>query len=48
LDQLGAARNPISADARLHHPRRSQLDHLYQRVVDDLDTFVRALGLKAA
>jgi hypothetical protein len=37
--------NPISADARLHHDRRSQLDRLYQRVVDDLDALVRALGL---
>jgi hypothetical protein len=28
--------------------KRSHLDRLYQRVVDDLDTLVRAVGLKAA
>jgi hypothetical protein len=28
--------------------KRSQLDRLYQHVVDDLDTLVRAVGLKAA
>jgi hypothetical protein len=28
--------------------RRSQLDHLYRRVIDDLDALVRAVGLKAA
>jgi hypothetical protein len=40
--------NPIKADAWLQSQRRSQLDHLYQRVVDDLETLMRALGLKAA
>jgi hypothetical protein len=40
--------SPITGDARLRHQRRSQLDRLYQRVVDDLDNLVRALGLKAA
>jgi hypothetical protein len=40
--------SPIKADARLQTQRRSQLDRLYQRVVDDLDTLVRAVGLKAA
>jgi hypothetical protein len=39
---------PIKADARLQTERRSQLDRLYQRGVDDLDTLVRAVGLKAA
>jgi hypothetical protein len=39
---------PIKADARLESQRRSQLDRLYQRVIDDLDTLVRAVGLKAA
>jgi len=34
-------------DARLESQRRSQLDRLYQRVIDDLDT-LRAVGLKAA
>ncbi|MFZ1883713.1 MAG: hypothetical protein WAU53_08975 [Rhodoplanes sp.] len=40
--------SPVSADARIHQQNRSQLDRLYQRVVDDLDTLVRAVGLKAA
>jgi hypothetical protein len=40
--------SPVSADARIHHPKRSQLDRLYQRVVDDLDALVQATGLKAA
>ena len=39
--------SPIKADARLESQRRSQLDRLYQRVIDDLDTLVRAVGLKA-
>ena len=37
--------NPFKADARLQHDRRTQLDRLYQRVVDDLDALVRAVGL---
>jgi len=37
--------NPFRADARLQHNRRTQLDRLYQRVVDDLDALVRAVGL---
>ena len=40
--------SPIKADVRLDPQRRSQLDRLYQRVIDDLDTLVRAVGLKAA
>ncbi len=40
--------SPIKADAKLESKRRTQLDRLYQRVVDDLDTLVRAVGLKAA
>src|SRR5258706_3428537 len=40
--------SPIKADARLEPQRRSQLDRLYQRVIDDLDTLVLAIGLKAA
>jgi hypothetical protein len=40
--------SPIGADARINQQKRSQLDRLYQRVVDDLDTLVRAIGLKAA
>ncbi len=39
---------PIKADAKLECQRRTQLDRLYQRVIDDLDTLVRAVGLKAA
>jgi hypothetical protein len=40
--------SPIKADTRLQSERRTQLDRLYQRVIDDLDTLVRAVGLKAA
>jgi hypothetical protein len=40
--------SPIKADARLHSQHRSQLDRLYQRVVDDLDKLIQAIGLKAA
>src|SRR6202030_4781072 len=40
--------SPIKADARLESQRRSQLDRLYQHVIDDLDALVRAVGLKAA
>jgi hypothetical protein len=39
--------SPFKADAQLEPQRRSQLDRLYQRVLDDLDTLVRAVGLKA-
>ena len=38
--------SPVSADARIHQKKRSQLDRLYQRVVDDLDTLVRAVVSK--
>jgi len=40
--------SPIKADALLEVKRRTQLDRLYQRVIDDLDTLVRAVGLNAA
>src|ERR1700757_1835668 len=40
--------SPIKADTRLQSERRTQLDRLYQRVVDDLDALVQATGLKAA
>jgi hypothetical protein len=40
--------SPFKADAKLHSQNRSQLDRLYQRVVDDLDRLVNAVGLKAA
>jgi hypothetical protein len=40
--------SPVRADARLPNQRRSQLDRLYQRIVDDLDALIHAVGLKAA
>jgi hypothetical protein len=40
--------SPIKADAKLECQRRTQLDRLYRRVIDDLDTLVQAVGLKAA
>ena len=39
---------PVSADSKLQQQKRSQLDRLYQRVVDDLDKLMDAVGLKAA
>jgi hypothetical protein len=33
---------------KLQHQKRSQLDRLYQRVIDDLDKLMDAVGLKAA
>ena len=39
---------PFSADSTLQQHKRSQLDRLYQRVVDDLDKLMDAVGLKAA
>jgi len=35
-------------DSKLHTEKRSQLDRLYQRVADDIDQLVRAVGLKIA
>ena len=40
--------SPVRADSTLSSQRRSQLDHLYQRLVDDLDALIHAVGLKAA
>jgi hypothetical protein len=40
--------SPVRGDAKLRSEKRSPLDRLYQRVVDDLDTLIQALGLKAA
>jgi len=40
--------SPIRADDRIQHQQRSQLDRLYQRVIDDLNALVDAVGLKAA
>lgn len=39
---------PVPADAKLRSQSRSPLDRLYQRVVDDLDALIHAVGLKAA
>ena len=40
--------SPVHADGKLQSQNRSQLDQLYQRVVDDLDTLIQFVGLKAA
>ena len=39
---------PFPGDSQLHQQKRHQLDRLYQRVVDDLDTLLTAVGLKVA
>jgi choline dehydrogenase-like flavoprotein len=39
---------PYSADSKLQHHKRTQLDRLYQKIVDDLDELLHAVGLKAA
>jgi hypothetical protein len=39
---------PVAADAALAEEKRHQLDRLYQRVVDDLNTLMSAVGLKVA
>jgi hypothetical protein len=39
---------PFTPDVRLQRDRRSQLDKLYQQVVDALDHLLRGVGLKAA
>jgi hypothetical protein len=39
---------PVSADTRLQGHRVSELDQLYQRVVEALDRLLKAVGLKAA
>src|SRR5258706_11205734 len=38
--------SPVKTDARLENQRRSQLDRLYQRVADELDNLLSALGLR--
>ena len=40
--------SPFRGDSKLQQQRRSQLDYLYQRILDDLDRILRAVGLKAA
>ncbi len=39
---------PVSGDRKLEQQRRSQIDRLYQRVVEDLDKLMKAVGLKTA
>jgi hypothetical protein len=39
---------PLSGDSRLQQQKRTQLDQLYQRVVDDLNQLFQAVGLKVA
>ena len=39
---------PYSADSKLQDNKRTQLDRLYQKIVDDLDELLHAVGLKAA
>jgi hypothetical protein len=38
----------MAGDTKLQHHRRTQLDRLYQRLVDDLDQLLDAVGLKLA
>ena len=40
--------SPVPGDSKLQHQKRCQLDRLYQRVVDDLDKLVDAVGMKVA
>jgi hypothetical protein len=40
--------DPVTGDRRLNRDKQSRLDRLYFRVIDDLDTLLRAVGLKAA
>ena len=39
---------PYRPDSKLQVHKRTQLDRLYQKVLDDLEEIVDALGLKAA
>ena len=39
---------PFRGDKKLAEAKRSELDRLYQRLSDDLDTLFRAVGLKIA
>jgi hypothetical protein len=40
--------SPVRSDRQVEQQKRSQLDRLYQRVVNDIDALVQAVGLKAA
>jgi hypothetical protein len=39
---------PFPGDRKLAEEKRSALDRLYQRIVDDLNELLRAVGLKVA
>jgi hypothetical protein len=39
---------PLSGDSKLQQQKRTQLDRLYQKIVDDLNQLIDAVGLKAA
>ena len=39
---------PYRADSKVQQRKRTQLDRLYQKIVDDLDELLHAVGLKAA
>jgi hypothetical protein len=39
---------PYRADSKLQDHKRTQLDRLYQKIVDDLDALLHAVGIKAA
>jgi hypothetical protein len=36
--------SPVSGDNKLQHQKRCQRDRLYQRVIDDLDKLMDAVG----
>jgi hypothetical protein len=40
--------SPVSGDSRLQQQKHSQLDRLCQRVTDDLNKLMDAVGLRAA
>ena len=40
--------HPVNADTQLQPRKRTQLDRLYQRVANDLDQLLNAVGLKLA
>lgn len=40
--------SPVRGDVKLQQQKRSQIDRLYQRVTDDLDKLMQAVGLKTA
>ncbi len=39
---------PVPGDRKLQQQRQTQLDRLYQRIADDLDQLLNAVGLKLA